>query len=202
MGHTSPRKFVLTVSNLSDGTATEKPYTPVAIVLHWLLGALILGMFTMGVYMSDLPFSPWRLKLYNWHKWAGVTFLILTVLRLLWRISHRPPALPEALAQAMPSWQHRAYHATHHLLYALFFAVPVIGWAYSSAAGFPIVWFGQIPLPDLLPVNKGLAEMIKPLHELSALALVGLAGLHMAAALKHHWVDRDGLLSRMVPGFK
>jgi cytochrome b561 len=172
------------------------------MLLHWLLALAIFAMFAVGVYMTDLPFSPLRLKLYNWHKWAGVTFLALTVLRLLWRISHRPPALPEALTQAMPGWQTRIYHATHHLMYALFFAVPLIGWAYSSAAGFPIVWFGQIALPDLLPVNKALAEAIKPLHELSALALMGLAGLHIAAALKHHWVDRDGLLARMVPGLK
>ena len=87
-------------------------------------------------------------------------------------------------------------------MYALFFIVPLVGWAYSSAAGFPIVWFGQIPLPDLLPVNKELAALIKPLHELSALALMALAGLHIAAALKHHWVDRDGLLARMVPSLK
>jgi cytochrome b561 len=190
-----------TVDHSSPAIA-GKPYTAVAMVLHWLLALAIFAMFAVGVYMTDLPFSPLRLKLYNWHKWAGVTFLALTVLRLLWRISHRPPALPQALAQAMPAWQTRAYHATHHLMYALFFAVPLIGWAYSSAAGFPIVWFGQIALPDLLPVNKALAEAIKPLHELSALALMALAGLHIAAALKHHWVDRDGLLARMVPGLK
>jgi cytochrome b561 len=93
-----------------------------------------------------------------------------------------------------------AYHATHHLMYALFFAVPLLGWAYSSAAGFPIVLFGQIPLPDFVGADKALAEAIKPLHELSALALMGLAALHVAAALKHQWVDRDGLLLRMMPG--
>jgi cytochrome b561 len=171
----------------------------VAVALHWLLALVIVAMFGVGVYMTDLPFSPQRLKLYNWHKWAGVTFLALTVLRLLWRATHRPPALPAAIAQAMPRWQTRAYHATHHLMYLLFFAVPLMGWAYSSAAGFPIVWFGQIPLPDLLPVNKELAELIKPLHKLLALALITLAGLHIAAAIKHHWLDRDGLLSRMLP---
>ncbi|NMM18800.1 MAG: cytochrome b [Rhodoferax sp.] len=190
----------MTVSPSSGPTQVAARYTPLAIALHWLLGLAILVMFTAGVYMADLPFSPLRLKLYNWHKWAGVTFLALSVLRLLWRATHRPPALPKAIITAMPSWQTRAYHATHYLLYLLFFAVPLIGWAYSSAAGFPIVWFGQIPLPDLLSPNKALAEMIKPLHELSAYALVGLAGLHVAAALKHHWVDRDGLLSRMLPG--
>jgi cytochrome b561 len=175
-------------------------YTPLAIALHWLLGLAILGMFAVGVFMTDLPISPLRLKLYNWHKWAGVTVLTLSVLRLLWRLTHRPPPLPQAIAQAMPTWQARAYHATHLLMYVLFFAVPLIGWAYSSAAGFPIVWFGQIPLPDLLAPDKALADMIKPLHELSAFALVGLASLHIAAALKHHWIDRDGLLSRMLPG--
>ncbi len=170
------------------------------MALHWLLGLAVVTMFAVGLYMADLPFSPLRLKLYNWHKWAGVTFLVLSALRLLWRVTHRPPALPPGIVQAMPGWQTRAYHATHHLLYILFFAVPLIGWAYSSAAGFPIVWFGQIALPDLLAPNKELADLIKPLHGFAAFALMGLAGLHIAAALKHHWIDRDGLLSRMLPG--
>ncbi|WP_114972330.1 cytochrome b [Rhodoferax ferrireducens] len=190
----------MTVSPPTGPTQVGLRYSPLAIALHWLLGLVVLAMFAVGFYMADLPFSPLRLKLYNWHKWAGVTFLALTVVRLLWRATHRPPALPHAITRAMPSWQTRAYHATHYLLYVLFFAVPLIGWAYSSAAGFPIVWFGQIPLPDLLSPNKDLADMIKPLHGLAAFALVGLAGLHIAAALKHHWIDRDGLLSRMLPG--
>ncbi|WP_422625360.1 cytochrome b, partial [Rhodoferax sp.] len=91
-------------------------------------------MFGVGVYMTDLPFSPQRLKLYNWHKWAGVTFLALTLLRLVWRMTHRPPALPATVTRTMPGWQIRADHATHHLMYLLFFAVPLAGWAYSSAA--------------------------------------------------------------------
>lgn len=183
-----------------DPTHAVSRYTPLAIALHWLLGLAILGMVIVGVYMSDLPFSPLRLKLYNWHKWAGVTFLALSVLRLMWRAIHRPPSLPLAITRAMPPWQTRAYHATHHILYVLFFAVPLIGWAYSSAAGFPIILFGQIPLPDLLPVDKDFAKSIKELHAISAFALVGLAGLHIAAALKHHFIDRDGLLTRMLPG--
>lgn len=181
-------------------TPPSARYGSVAMALHWLLALVIVAMFAVGLYMTNLPFSPQRLKLYNWHKWAGVTFLALTVLRLLWRVTHRPPALPAAISQAMPGWQNRVYHATHQLMYVLFFAVPLAGWAYSSAAGFPIVWFGQIQLPDLLPANKELAELIKPLHKLLALALMALAGLHIAAAIKHHWVDRDGLLTRMLPG--
>jgi len=170
------------------------------MLLHWLLALAIFGIFAVGFYMADLPFSPLRLKLFNWHKWAGVSFLVLTVLRLLWRLTHRPPALPRAIEVAMPHWQLRAHHATHLLLYVLFFAVPLIGWAYSSAAGFPIVLFGQIALPDFVSPNKELAALIKPLHGLSAFALMGLAGLHIAAALKHQWIDHDGLLIRMLPG--
>lgn len=181
------------------GSANDR-YTGLAIALHWLLALVIIVMAGVGMYMTDLPVSPLRIKLYNWHKWAGVSFLAITVLRLLWRATHRPPRLPQAVALSMPAWQVRAHHATHALMYVLFFAVPLIGWAYSSAAGYPIVWFGQIPLPDFVGPDKMLAEIIKPLHQLSALALLGLAGLHVAAVVKHQWVDRDGLLTRMLPG--
>lgn len=187
------------LDNAAQGSAAAVRYSTVAIVLHWLLGLSIFAMFAIGIYMSDLPFSPLRLKLYNYHKWAGITFLILSVLRLLWRLVNRPPALPKTIAQAMPSWQTKVYHATHYALYALFFAVPLIGWAYSSAAGFPIVLFGVLPLPDFMSVDKEFAKQIKELHEISAFALVGLALLHMGAAMKHHFIDKDGLVSRMLP---
>lgn len=171
---------------------TSTRYTPVAIMLHWLLALAIACAFCVGLYMADLPFSPTRLKLYNWHKWAGVTILALSALRLLWRLTHRPPAdLP------MPVWQARAAHATHALLYAAFFAVPLLGWAYSSAAGFPIVWFGVLPLPDFVPKDKALADTFKQLHALAAYGLAALVLAHVAAALKHHFIDRDGLLARM-----
>lgn len=186
-------------ASLNAPLAKPARYSELAIVLHWVLAIAITGLFALGVYMHELPFSPWRLKLYNWHKWSGISVLVLSALRLVWRLSHRPPPLPTAICQSMPSWQVSAHHATHHLMYGLFFAVPLFGWAYSSAAGFPIVWFGVWPLPDLLPADKALAELIKPLHQWSALALMGLALLHVAAAYKHQWVDRDGLLQRMLP---
>ena len=169
-------------------------YTATAMALHWLLAVAIVGAFGVGLYMSDLPLSPTRLKLFNWHKWAGVTILALSALRLLWRLGHRPPAdLP------MPAWQARAAHAVHALLYLAFFAVPLSGWAYSSAAGFPIVWFGVLPLPDFVPVDKALAHQLKELHELLAWGLALLVLAHVAAALKHHLIDKDGLLLRMMP---
>ena len=176
-------------------TATATRYHPVSMALHWLLALMILGSLAVGFYMTDLPLSPTRLKLYNWHKWAGMTILILSALRLLWRLGHRPPPdLP------MPAWQSRAAHLAHQGLYALFFAVPLAGWAYSSAAGFPVVLFGVLPLPDWVPVDRPLSDSLKQLHHLLAYALTTVIGLHVAGALKHHFIDRDALLQRMLPG--
>lgn len=175
-------------------------YGATAIALHWVLGLAIVTVFCVGWYMTGLPFSPQRLKLYNWHKWAGVALLTLSALRLVWRITHRPPALPAQVQSTMPRWQQLAHHGVHHLLYALFFIVPLVGWAYSSAAGFSIVFLGVVPLPDFVPASPALAEAIKPWHELTAYALATLVALHVAAALKHQLIDRDGLIGRMLPG--
>jgi cytochrome b561 len=167
-------------------------YTPVAIVLHWLLALAIIGAFCMGVYMSDLPFSPTRLKLYNWHKWAGVTILALSALRLLWRLANRPPA-----PAPMPAWQARVASGVHLLLYITFFAVPLTGWAMSSAKGYPIVWFGVLPLPDFVPKDHDLGELLEQVHAALAWGLAVLVLAHIGGALKHHFIDRDGLLKRM-----
>ena len=172
-------------------------YSTPAIALHWLLAVALLGSFVLGLYMSGLSFSPLRLKLYNWHKWAGVAILALSALRLLWRLWRRPPPLPAALVRALPAWQRAAHHATHAALYLLFFAVPLLGWAYSSAAGFPIVFLGLLPLPDFVPVSEALADALKPWHRFSAYALAALALLHTAAAFQHHFLHRNGLLARM-----
>ena len=92
-----------------------------------------------------------------------------------------------------------AAHAVHRAFYVLFFAVPLAGWAYSSAAGFPVVWFGVLPLPDWVPVDRAWAEVLKATHKAAASALALLVLVHVAAALKHHLIDRDGLLQRMRP---
>jgi len=167
---------------------------PVSIALHWLLALMIVGSLGVGLYMTGLPFSPLRLQLYNWHKWAGVTILALSALRLLWRLTHRPPA-----DAPMPRWQRRTAHAAHGALYLLFFAVPLAGWAYSSAAGFPVVLFGVLPLPDFVGADRELSEALKPLHRMLAYTLAAVVVLHVAGALKHHFIDRDGLLLRMMP---
>jgi cytochrome b561 len=170
-------------------------YTTTAMALHWLLALMIFGSLTVGLYMTSLPLSPTRLKLYNWHKWAGMVILTLSAVRLLWRLTHQPP--PDV---PMPAWQQRAARATHYAMYALFFATPLAGWAYSSAAGFQVVLFGVLPLPDWVSPDREFAELIKPLHKTFAFALAALVLLHVGAALKHHVVDRDGLLWRMLPG--
>jgi cytochrome b561 len=177
-----------------QGTAATPRYTHTAMALHWLLAALIVANFALGIYMHELPFSMTRLQLYNWHKWAGVVILTLSAARLLWRLTHRPPAhLP------MPAWQSRAAHAAHLALYVLFFAVPLAGWAYSSAAGFPVVLFGVLPLPDFVPVQRELSEVLKEMHATLAMTLAVLVLVHVAGAIKHQWLDRDGLLQRMRP---
>jgi cytochrome b561 len=169
-------------------------YSSTAIALHWLLAVALAASFGVGVFMSDLAASPLKLRLFNAHKWAGISILALSAVRLVWRLTHRPP--PDA---AMPGWQRTAEHVTHRLLYGLFFAVPLVGWAYSSAAGFPVVLFGVLPLPDFVPADKALAQLIKPWHGNLAWALAALVLLHVAAAIKHQVVDLDGLLGRMWP---
>lgn len=174
-------------------------YSLMAVLLHWLLGAALVAMLAVGYYMEDLPVSPERLKLFNWHKWAGICILTLSLLRLVWRLTHRPPPLPADIQQDMPAWQHHAHYLTQYTMYGLFFIVPLFGWAYSSASGFPVVVFGLVPLPDFVPAGQDLAELIKPWHEGTAMALAVLILLHVAAALKHQWWDKHALLQRMWP---
>ncbi len=168
-------------------------YTPVAKGLHWLMAVLILGLLVLGLYMSGLPLSPQKLALYSWHKWAGVTVFVLVWVRLAWRLTHRPPALPDTLAPVM----RLAAHAGHGLLYVLMVAIPLSGWLMSSAKGFQTVWFGVLPIPDLLPKDKALGDALQQAHQaLNLLLMLTLAG-HLGAALWHHVVLKDDTLRRM-----
>lgn len=170
-------------------------YTGMAIGLHWVAAILIVGNLALGLYMVDLPLSPVKLRFYSWHKWAGVTVFLFSALRLLWRIRHGAPALPAS----MPAWQRRAAVASHHVMYLLFFAAPIAGWLFSSAAGFQTVYFGVLPIPDLLAKDKALADILKGVHVVATYALGALAAVHAAAAIKHHVADGDEVLARMLP---
>lgn len=169
-------------------------YTGVAIFFHWLMALLIFAALAMGLYMVDLRISPDKLKLYSWHKWIGITVFLLAAFRLWWRLLRTPPHAPE-----MPEWQRLAAKATHGIFYVLFFAVPITGWLYSSAKGFPTVYLGLVQLPDLIDKNEEIAPLIKQLHLIGSYGLGVLVGVHILAALKHQFIDKDGLISRMLP---
>ena len=164
------------------------------ISLHWLTLLLIAAAYVLGTILEDMALSPLKLKLYAWHKWVGMLVLFLLVprivLRLFDKLDHRRELSPlEAKASAL----------VHGGLYLLLLLVPLFGWLNSSAAGFPVVLFGILPLPDLVGKDKALAEVFEELHEGTVNLLVTLAALHAAAALYHHHVRRDGVLARMVP---
>jgi cytochrome b561 len=171
-------------------------YGSVAIALHWLVAVVVVVTFPLGVYMADLPQSAHKSELAAVHKWIGVTVFALTGARLAWRLAHRPPPLPAAL----PQWQRRAAAIAHGGLYALLLAIPLSGWLYSSAAGVPTVYLDRWRLPGLVGENDALAAVLKLAHQTLNFALLALVVVHVAAAVKHHFVDRDGLLARMLPG--
>ena len=170
-------------------------YTGTAKTLHWLMAILLFGLLALGFYMHDLPLSPEKLKLFSWHKWAGVTAFLLVLARLGWRVTHLPPALPAS----MPRTMQLAAHAGHFALYALMIAIPLSGWLMSSALGFQTVWFGVLPIPDLLDKNKELGDLLVVVHKGLNLLFVAVLAGHIGAALKHHFIDRDDILTRMLP---
>jgi len=179
-------------------TSRTASYTKTAIALHWLIFALIACGFTLGHYMVDLPLSPLKLKYFSWHKWLGVTVFMFAVARIIWRLTHPVPPFPAG----MPAWQKATAGASHIMLYILIIMIPLSGWLYSSAAGVPTVYLGLIPLPDLLGKDKPLSRFLEEVHEILNDGLAVMVAIHVAAALKHHFIDRDGVLRRMLPFLK
>jgi cytochrome b561 len=168
-------------------------YTRTAIALHWAVGALVITALGMGWIMTDMAISPLRLQVFDWHKWVGITVLALFFARALWRLTHPVPAL-----LPMPPWQRQAALFVHGLLYVMLLVQPVTGWLYSNASGRAIVYLGLIPLPNLVDKNKGLASMFRSIHSAGGALLAIVVGLHVLAALKHHVIDRDDTLKRML----
>jgi len=168
-------------------------YTTIAIGLHWLMALLLIALFVVGIYMHELPLSPWKLQIYSWHKWAGVTAFLLVILRLLWRFTHRPPALPSSTSSVMRF----AAKTGHAMLYLLMITIPLSGWSMSSAKGFQTVYFGILPIPDLLSRDKSLGDMLQTIHQSLNFLFIGAVIGHVGAAFKHHWLNKDNVLSRM-----
>ncbi|AUT60435.1 MULTISPECIES: cytochrome b [Paraburkholderia] len=186
-------------SSFHSFSARGSSYTSTAIALHWLIALLIVCGFALGWVMTDIPgFTPTKLKYFSWHKWIGVTVFALVIIRILWRATHATPPMPSH----MPKWQRGIAHLTHFLLYVLMVVIPVSGYLYSSAANVPVVYLGLVPLPRLIAPDPHLKEVLKSVHIALNYTLLVLVVLHVLAALKHQILDRDGLLSRMIPFLK
>jgi cytochrome b561/polyisoprenoid-binding protein YceI len=189
--------------NESVGSEAQRRYTAVAIALHWLIASGIVGMIALGWIMGDLDNNhPMRTPLYEWHKSIGLTILMLTAARIVWRLMNPPPPEPP-----MPGWQRRLALFVHVGFYVLMIAMPLTGWLYSSLARANGTEFWGLAWPDVpgtaqLPseARRGLRPQVENVHSTLAWVAIGLLVLHVGGALKHHFLDRDGLLARMIPG--
>ncbi len=171
-------------------------YTLTAIALHWLMAILIIAAFCLGLTMVNIPgLTPTKLKYFSWHKWLGVTVFALACLRILWRMTHAAPPY----VASMPNWQKKASHVSHALMYVLIFAVPLSGYFYSLAAGVPVVYLGVLPLPVFIAPDPELKVLLKQVHYAFNVVLLGVFCLHVLAALKHQFIDRDRTMQRMLP---
>lgn len=185
-------------------TQTVTRYHTGAMILHWLMAVLIFGNLALGLLLDDIP-NDLKFQMYQLHKSIGISVLVLTVIRILWRFMFKAPTLPATLK----SWEVWAVKATHFLFYALMVGIPLSGWALVSASpmNIPTILFGFIPLPHLPFFNavqgedarKALSHSIGEVHELLAFVIIALLLLHIGAALRHHWFLKDETMLRMTP---
>jgi cytochrome b561 len=173
-------------------------YHPLSVLWHWLIAAVIVAAYVFILARPDTPGpSPEKLMLMSYHKWAGMTVLFFSLIRIASRFVFAAP--PMGADVRMPMWQNQVHKITLALMLLLTVAIPLGGWLMSSAAGRPVVLFGLWQVPDLIGVNKDLAGQIKEVHETAAWVLLALVSLHTAAALKHYFVDKDSVMGRMLP---
>jgi cytochrome b561 len=168
---------------------------PVSQLLHWTIALLVVAMGALGLWMVELPNTPRKIEVYALHKSIGLTILALAALRLAWRLYAGAPA---TLAR-LPRWQVRAASLTHAALYALLFAIPLSGWLFNAAAGYPLQWFGLFNLPRVVGRDESLQALAASLHEAGFWLLLVLVLVHAGAALHHHLFLQDDTLARMLP---
>lgn len=176
---------------------TNDRYGTIAQSFHWIVALLVIGLLCVGLYMTGLKPGPDMFKIYALHKSVGIVVLGLAVLRLIWTLSNpHPHALP-----THQKWERFLAKLVHVFLYFAIIAMPLSGWIMSSAKGFPVNLFGieGLTLPDLVSTDKNIARSAGQFHEFAAYALIAAIGLHFAGAMKHHVIDKDGTLRRMVP---
>ncbi len=171
---------------------TEKHFGLVAIFFHWVMAMIIIGLVALGLYMTSIPVSPQKFKYYGWHKEFGILILMLVSMRIIWRYGNKVPALTE-----LPWWERLAARATHWLFYGFMFALPITGWLMSSASGRTVSFFGLFLLPHLIPANHGQSLLFAEIHTWIAYGLIATFCLHVAAALKHQFIDKDDIMQRI-----
>jgi cytochrome b561 len=170
-------------------------YSAVAQGFHWIIAALIVVQFTLAWMADDLPLGARKLALLARHKSFGMTILMLAVLRLLWRLFNRPPALPAG----MSGIERQLARATHALFYALLFVMPLTGWMMSSAKNYSVSWFDLFTWPNLIAPSEAAFDLLRTTHDTLSWLLFTMAILHVLAALKHHFWNKDDVLRRMLP---
>jgi len=175
---------------------TSESWGGLARFLHWSMAVLILAQVVLGKVGHEMARSPLKLEVLTWHKSLGVLLLALAVLRIAWRWINPTPAAPGA----MPAWQRNAARLTHAALYLLLLAIPLSGWLLISAENVPFRVFWLVPWPSLTGPDEAIADMAEDAHEILATGLLWLLALHVGAALKHHFVDHDGVLANMLRG--
>jgi cytochrome b561 len=169
-------------------------YTRTARALHWLTAVLLLVLFGLGLSMTRWIEGDWKLRVYSWHEWTGLTVFAATSVRLLWRLRHPPPP------NTLPRIEHLAASLVHGAIYLILLVQPVVGWLTTSAFGFTIVYLNLIPLPSPVPADRELAAQLQTAHFTLAMALAALVAMHVGAVAYHHLVRRDATLHRMAPG--
>lgn len=174
---------------------SQQQFGGVAQLFHWAVVVLIITQFVLANKADDLPLGIAKIATLAQHKSVGMTIFALAILRLLWRFMNPVPAMPVST----PSWQRVAAHISHGALYALIMITPLFGWLMSSARNFPVSWFGIFTFPDLIEPNRERYEFFHEAHEWLAYSIFAIAVLHALAALKHHFLDRDNVLRRMLP---
>lgn len=168
-------------------------YTRTARILHWLIGFLIIALICVGLYMSDLAPSPTKWQLYANHKSIGMIVLFLVGLRIIWRGLHHPPAPLVTHSK----WERILARLIHIALYAAMIIMPVSGYLMSALGGYPVAIFG-LPIPALVDQDKLWGSVMKDVHEIGGNVLIGAIALHFIGALKHHFIDKDTTLWRML----
>lgn len=174
---------------------TTRAWGAVSKTFHWLIVLLIITQWLIAEHAHDLPNGLAKLQTLAWHKSIGITVLMFAILRLVWRWLNPVPLLD---GKAQP-WERRLAHLSHVLLYGLIFAMPLTGWMMSSARNFPVSWFKLFQLPDLVAPNDQTFHQMLDLHHLLFKVLLGVALLHVLGAAKHHMIDRNDVLKRMLP---